>query len=94
MNKVMTVEEAQTIAQRCAKALEIAGTVYVQFPFNQIDLAQAAITLGKALNQAARDVPKEEHTLLARQHTALKARYAKMAKKFGVEIKENDSDTE
>lgn len=92
MNKVMTIEDAQTISTRCAKAIEIAGRVYVSFPFNTIDLADALITLNKALANAAKEVPRDEYNKLVRQITAMKARYIKLARKHNEKISEDDGE--
>lgn len=89
-NKVMTVEQAKDIAQRCAKSLEIAGRVYVDFPYNKIDLADALLVLSAALKGLENGVSREEHTKLARQKTALYARFVRLAKKYDEPYKEEE----
>lgn len=93
-NKKLTLEEARGVALRCEKALDVAGRVYVDFPFNKIDLADALIVLRKYTDNIAAGVTKDEHLTLVRKHNAMKARYVRMARKHNEEVAEDDGGSE
>lgn len=88
MNKLVKLEDALVIASRCAKAIEVAGRVYVDFPFNKIDMADALIVLAKH----TAGVTKEEHVRLNRQYSALRARYVRLARKHNEKVHEDNDE--
>lgn len=90
----MTMDAARTIADRCEKALQVAGRVYVSFPYNPIDLADALIFMNRWITVQDQSVAKEVHHKVVRQMTALRARYIRLAKKHGEKVVEAENDVQ
>jgi hypothetical protein len=80
-----TIEQAEAIAVNCARALAIAGQRYVSVPYSEAQLCEVIATL---LGHVT--VLKDAETVANRRFAASNARYAKLAKKTGQNVAEEN----